>query len=377
MSFFNNLGYNVTDGVVTSSMSMGNNWLQGVLGISGKREGQKIEYYYNYQPGASFILTHTAPILRASAQYAKECVMNELKKFLKGKTQGREESAWVSLIQDYANVVQKKHYGMLQVNRDSGNEEYIPAINTYGEFCPEAFIMGIKLENPISYSVSTKQRGGTNKTGNYATVGGHYEVGENGVNKFVKDTINTPATTDMLVWFDPIAIPQINSDKNVLLTPVQGRDFTRKEIVGNGDIKFSVTGKMVSGVPGVYPEAEVKKFKQIMDYKGLVYCNHYILDILGIDKFIITGWSLSPRQGFADNEQDYSFSAVGVMPDKETKVEADTISIIDYRIQEEEKKNRSMWAQLVQKKLEGLQNAALDTMNKAADKGINSLIGLL
>lgn len=366
MNFFGNLGYNVTNGVATSAMSMGNNWLQGVLGVTGKRNGQKIEYYYNYQPGANFILTHTAPILRAAAQYAKEYAMKELKKFLKGKTQGMEGSAWTVLIDDYANKVREKHYGMLQVNRDGGGQDFIPAINNYGEYCPEAFVMGIKLENPISYKVNKNMRG--NKS-----------AGLNKVTTYSQDSqsVNIPATTDMLVWFDPVAIPQINSDKNVLLTPVQGRDYTRKEIIGNGDVKFSVSGKMVSGVPGVYPEAEVQKFKQIMDYKGIVYCNHYILDILGIDKFIITGWSLSPRQGFADNTQDYTFSAVGVMPDKETKIEADTISIIDYSIQEAEKKERSMWAKLIQKKLEGLQNGALDTINKAADQGINNLIGLM
>jgi hypothetical protein len=144
--------------------------------------------------------------------------------------------------------------------------------------------------------------------------------------------------------------------------------------VGNGDVKFSVTGKMCSGVPGVYPEQEVQKFIQIMNFKGVVHCNHFILSLLGIDKFVVTSWNLSPRQGFGDNTQDYSFSGVGVMPDKEVKVEADTINILDYRIQEEEQK-KGKWAKLLDSKLEGLKNGAMETASKAADGGINSLIG--
>ena len=62
------------------------------------------------------------------------------------------------------------------------------------------------------------------------------------------------------------------------------------------------------------------------------------------------------------------------MPDEVTKVEADTINIVDYSIQQAEKNKKGAWAQLVQKKLEGLQNGALDSLNKGLDKGINSLI---
>ena len=353
MNVFSNLTYNVTNGVVSSAMSMGFNGINEIMGIN-RVKGQEIDYYYNYKPGANFWSVHSAPILRAAAQYAKQYAIDQVKKLLKGKVQGREDSAWSTLIKDYGDKVRQKHYGMLQVNRDGGGEDYIPAVDNYGELCPYAFIMGIKLKEPIAYKMQSRIRGG--------------RIGQKRLD------VNMPTQTDMLVWFDPLAIPQMNSDKNVILTPVQGRDFTRKEIVGNGDIKFSVSGKMCSGVPGVYPEDQVRKFKQIMDYKGLVYCNHYILDILGIDKFIITGWSLSPRQGYGDNTQDYTFSAVGVMPDEVTKVEADTINIVDYSIQQAEKTKKGAWAQLVQKKLEGLQNGALDSLNKGLDKGINSLI---
>jgi len=359
------LGYNITNGVVASAMSMGNNFLQGILG-GGNKQGGELKYYYNYRSEATFLSVHAAPIIRASAQYAKDYAMEQLGNLLNGAKRDKKsgllykgdqtKSNWNSLIENYTNTIREKHYGMLEV---SGG--YIPAINNYGEYCPEAFIMGIKLDKSISYTAKKYGRNGEVSTFSKAkTING--------------DTVTIPTSTNMLVWFDPVGIPSINSDRNIILTNVQGRDYSRKEIVSNGDVKFSVTGNMCSGVPGVYPEDEVKKFIQIMNFKGVVYCNHYILSLLGINKFVVTSWNLNPRQGFGDNEQDYTFSAVGVMPDKETQVEADTINILDYRIQEEETK-KGKWAKFLDDKLEGLKNGAMDTAGKAIDNGINSLIG--
>ena len=365
MAIISDLGYNITNGAIASAMSQGNNWLKGVLGAGNNQRGE-LEYYYNYNPDAGFVSVHAAPILRAAAQYAKDYAKEQLGNLINGTKRDKNsgllykgnqtESNWNRLIEGYTNTVLEKKYGMLKV---SGG--YIPAINNYGEYCPEAFIMGIKLKQNISYTAKQYGRNGEIKSFSKAkTIAGQ--------------SVDIPTSTDMLVWFDPVAVPTINSDRNIILTNVQGRDYSRKEIVGNGDVKFSVTGKMCSGVPGVYPEQEVQKFIQIMKFKGVVHCNHFILSLLGIDKFVVTSWNLSPRQGFGDNTQDYSFSGVGVMPDKEVKVEADTINILDYRIQEEEQK-KGKWAKLLDSKLEGLKNGAMETASKAADGGINSLIG--
>ena len=365
------LGYKITNGAIASAMSMGNNLLNETMGI-GKVNGQVIEYYYNYKPGANFLLTHAAPILRASAQLAKDAALKAVDSLLNNKKSKKlEESGWRTLIREYSNKVNEKHYGMLPVN---GGSDYIPALDSYGEYCPEAFIMGIKLEDgPITYEVNKRGRNGSKNQMSSKKIMGPDKDSDYG-------DISIPSSTDMLVWYDVLAIPQMNSDKNVILTPVQGRDYTRKEIIGNGDIKFTVTGKMCSGVPGVYPTKDVEKFVQIMKYKGLVECNHYILSILGVNKFIVTSWNLNPRQGYADNTQDYSFSAVGVMPDKETKITADSIDILDYSIQSASSEKKGRWAQMLQNKLDGLKNAGMNAasnaVNQAINKGINQLSNL-
>lgn len=118
-----------------------------------------------------------------------------------------------------------------------------------------------------------------------------------------------------MVWYDTTALVTINSDKNLIATRVQGRDYSRKELVSNGDIKFSVSGQITSGKPDIYPSEEVKKFIKVMQYKGIVKINNQILDQFGISHIVITDFNMPPRQGYKALQQ-YSFSAIGLQPEK-------------------------------------------------------------
>ncbi len=75
---------------------------------------------------------------------------------------------------------------------------------------------------------------------------------------------------------------QVSSKNNIVLTTVQGRDYTRKEYVSGGDLEISVTGKITSKYPEVYPEAEVSKFLRLMQFKGVLDCDNTILRQFGI-----------------------------------------------------------------------------------------------
>lgn len=86
-------------------------------------------------------------------------------------------------------------------------------------------------------------------------------------------SLNT--ATEVKVPGDPVfldlgAIVQVQSSNNLVLTKVQGRDYSRKELISGGDINFTVTGKIVSNYPDVYPYAEVSKFITLMQHKGVI-----------------------------------------------------------------------------------------------------------
>lgn len=115
----------------------------------------------------------------------------------------------------------------------------------------------------------------------------------------------------------------LSSTKQVILTQVQGRDYSRKEMVGNGDLKFTVSGKIVSNHPDIYPKAEVDRLMQIFQYKGIVDVSSFQFNQRDVTRIIIQDWSLGQPECL--NEQPYQFTCVAVEPDVEANYMSDTL----------------------------------------------------
>lgn len=107
-------------------------------------------------------------------------------------------------------------------------------------------------------------------------------------------------------------VVQVSSKNNVLLTTVQGRDYTRKELVSGGDLEISIHGKITSKYPDVYPEAEVSKFLKLMQYRGVINCDNTILRQFKISRLIVLNYSLTPSE--CRNIQPYTLTCVAVEP---------------------------------------------------------------
>lgn len=105
---------------------------------------------------------------------------------------------------------------------------------------------------------------------------------------------------------------QISSKNNVLLTTVQGRDYTRKELISGGDLEISINGKITSKYPEVYPEGEMSKFIKTIQYKGVIDCDNTILRQFNISRLIILNYTLPVSE--YRNIQPYTLSCVAVEP---------------------------------------------------------------
>lgn len=116
----------------------------------------------------------------------------------------------------------------------------------------------------------------------------------------------------LIDWYDLQPRVTVSSKKNVLLTTVQGRDYTRKELVSGGDYQITIEGKITSKYPDVYPESEVLKFLRLMHYRGILQCEQTILDLYKIEKLIVLGYTLIPSD--CRNIQPYTISCVAVEP---------------------------------------------------------------
>lgn len=111
---------------------------------------------------------------------------------------------------------------------------------------------------------------------------------------------------------------QVSSRNNILLTTVQGRDYTRKELISGGDLEISVQGKITSKYPDVYPEAEVSKFLKLMQYRGILECDNTILRQFGIQRLIVQNYTLTPPT--CRNVQPYTLQCVAVEPAEAVQV---------------------------------------------------------
>lgn len=160
----------------------------------------------------------------------------------------------------------------------------------------------------------------------------------------------------------------MSSTKNVVLTQVQGRDYTRKELVSGGDLTYNVSGSIVSDQEGVYPTEAVKRFIKIMQYNGIINVNYITFGLLGVTKLIIKDFSLGEPE--YKNIQPYSFTCVAVEPDDAITLQADTITSINKSL--ELSQWDSWYHAILQNKLGEM---AVSTALSAATSTVTSLTG--
>lgn len=323
-----------TNGFVGSTVSMGNNWLQKNLASGFKNDGA-VKFYAKYGAGGSITNVLARRLVGTAASLLKDEADKQLRYFankLLGNSMKEQthQNAMTTIIEK-AHANDDKKYGVMKVNNGSNA---VVAFDFYGNKCDDAIMLGIPVKKPVTYSVS--------------------------INRKV-DSWKSDFESDTLVWYDPTAIVSVNSDRNLIVTKVQGRDYSRKELVSNGDINFTVSGHILSNVPEVYPSSEVKKFIQVMQYKGLVRVNNLILDQFNVQYIVIKDFSLSPREGYK-SQQDYTFNAIGIAPASEVRVVSDTISIIDNSIQSSDQK--SGWKKLLDDQLNGIATDATSAISQ-------------
>ena len=155
------------------------------------------------------------------------------------------------------------------------------------------------------------------------------------------------------------------------MTTVQGRDYTRKELVSGGDLKFQINGTMVSDEVGVYPDSQVRKFIQMCQYGGVIKINHLLFKQFNVNQIIITDYSLGDSE--YKNEQPYTFSCVAVEPDEDVKVSQDTIAILNNEIQASP---MNKWYKLIldDKLAEIAANAATDVASSVAAFSLDKIM---
>lgn len=206
----------------------------------------------------------------------------------------------------------------------------------YGEPVPEALILSYDLddsEEPIEFtdvtwsadsveSYTLKKKSTLEKLWNPGNEIEHNE----------RDHRTITYSTRTVFHIDLVPKVSMSSSKNIVLTQVQGRDFTRKELVSGGDLTYTVNGNIVSDDEGVYPSEAVKRFIRIMQYNGIVNVNFITFGLLGVKRVIVKDFSLGTPE--CKNIQPYSFTCVAVEPDDAIVLQSDTVATINESLKE-------------------------------------------
>lgn len=109
------------------------------------------------------------------------------------------------------------------------------------------------------------------------------------------------------------AVVSITREKQIVRTTLVGLDGTVKEYICNGDHEVSIAVGIValdeSGqMTDDYPDAGVRKVREFLDENRAVEINSEFLAIFGIDRVIVTRFSIT--QETASNRQVINISAL-------------------------------------------------------------------
>lgn len=328
----NNLGWNVTSGAIASIIGGALDTLQSKLANAGRDE--KVKLYWDYNKGGSIWNVVARTIVGGAVTAITQEGLSQYKKLIGGKkvdtaTQSAQE-AYKDLLA--AQEEDENKYGKIDVNKDT-TPVAIKAYDDWGNVCPDALMLAIPVAQPVKMTTTTYKNG---------------------------TSVDEEVTSDHLVWYDTTALINLSSDKNLILTQVAGRDYSRKELVSNGDLNFSVSGHITSRMPDIYPSSEVQKLRQILQYKGIIEVNNEFLDQWGVTKIVVKSFNFPSSEG-NKSIQDYSFEAVGIQPDVEANVTEDTIKIIDYNIAVETDNSESLaWKDILSAQLANLKSLSVD-----------------
>ena len=355
----NNLTYSVVNGAMNHGMGFAMDWLQGKWANGGR--DKKVRFYYNEGAGGGIVQVMTNAVIGGAVAELKDLAVNEFKSLFKDK---KGSSIDIGSVGWNYNALEaqvreeSQNYGAFPVNNGSAS---VFAIDDWGARCYDALMLGIPVEQPISVSQDMVEE----EWSGYGST-----ARQTGIRKRINNV-----QSDHLVWYDCTALVNINSDKNLVVTPVQGRDYSRKELVSNGDIVFSISGTITSRYPDIYPSEEVLKLRKILQYKGLIEVNNQTINEWGITKIGIKDFSMPQSEGY-NSRQTYSFSAIGIQPEGDREVSADTLRVL-VRPFETKVDSDNPWNDLLQDKLDALKNMSIDAVDQGAALASGALLNKL
>lgn len=100
----------------------------------------------------------------------------------------------------------------------------------------------------------------------------------------------------------------IDQPRNIVKTPIQGRNGTVKEYISDGDFMVNIKGVIISPYPMLYPEDDVKLFIELMGLPKQIPVASKFLQLFSITDIVIENYNIAEKLG-SRNEVPFEITA--------------------------------------------------------------------
>lgn len=114
------------------------------------------------------------------------------------------------------------------------------------------------------------------------------------------------------LYFDWILV-DVNMEKLIVTTAVEGRDGTVKEYISDGDYMVTLRGGVSTPFSRAYPKDTVAKLVSLVKKKVALEVVSQFLFQFGITSLVVKGYNIPQMQGY-QNEQPFSITCLSDSP---------------------------------------------------------------
>jgi hypothetical protein len=122
--------------------------------------------------------------------------------------------------------------------------------------------------------------------------------------------------SEVLLRIDTVLM-SVSQSKNIVKTPIQGRDGTIKEYISDGDFVIDIRGAIVSPYQSVYPKEDVSILEELLRLKKQIPVASEFLQLFGIDAIVAESYTISQKLG-SRNEVLFEIQALSDLAEEIT-----------------------------------------------------------
>jgi len=112
--------------------------------------------------------------------------------------------------------------------------------------------------------------------------------------------------------YDTVVIT-VSQTKNIVTTPIQGRNGTVKEYISDGDYEVTISITISDVFNNQYPKAEVESLLSALKANDSISVDSDFLSYLGITDLVVTNYSIPQIEGVV-NQQKVIINAISDEP---------------------------------------------------------------